>query len=117
MVTKEIRKFVIKQMIEADWTNGGVNSFISKNLKINLDDGITFTIKNPDRYSSSGFDIERKELGLNKIYFWFLLFYVKRSCILSDKKSRESRLEYQWKKFLDNNKDIKRDSTLDKILD
>lgn len=37
MVTKEIRKFVIKQMIEADWTNGGVNSFISKNLKINLD--------------------------------------------------------------------------------
>ena len=118
MVTKEIRKFVIKQMIEADWINGGVDSFISKNLKITLNkDDVKFTIRNSDRYSSNGFDIERKELGLNKIYFWFLLFYIKRSCRLSDKKSRESKLEYQWKKFLDNNKDIKRDSTLDKILD
>lgn len=125
MVTKEIRQFVITQMKEANWeveNFNNLNKYTSKHLTINhyttINQGVDFLIKIPSgTYSSTDLKINRKELGINLLHFRWLLILVKRSVKLSDKRKREAELSRNWKKFLEKNKDIKRDNKINQIID
>jgi hypothetical protein len=122
MVTKEIEQFVITQMKEADWEVEKFNSFNeykSKHINIQHDTTIsqkvTFSIKIPSGYEN--LKLSRKELGINYFRYRFLLKNVKRSCSLVDKRRREAEISYNWKKFLEKNKDLNRDNKINQIID
>lgn len=124
MVTKEIKQFVITQMKEADWEVEKFNHFNeykSKHINIQHDTTIsqkvTFSIKIPSGYSYENLKLSRKELGINYFRYRFLLKNVKRSCKLVDKRRRDAEISYNWKRFLDKNKDLKRDNKINQIID
>jgi hypothetical protein len=120
MVTKEIKQFVITQMKEADWEiEKYLNKYTSKHLTINFESNIRqkvdFVLKIPTGYNNSDLKISRKELGINYFQFRWLLSSVKKSCKLVDKRRRDA--ERNWKKFLDKNRDLKRDHKINQIID
>lgn len=124
MVTKEIKQFVISQMKEADWDLeflNNSNEYKSKHINIQHDTTIsqkvTFSIKIPSGYSYENLKLSRKELGINYFYFRWLLGSVKKSCSLVDKRKREQEISRNWKKFLERNKDLKRDNRINQLLD
>ena len=124
MVTKEIEQFVITQMKEADWEVEKFNNFNeykSKHIYIQHDTTIsqnaTFSIKIPSGYSFEILKLSRKELGINYFQYRCLLKNVKRSCSLVDKRRREAEISYNWKKFLEKNKDLNRDNKINQIID
>jgi hypothetical protein len=124
MVTKEIKQFVIFQMKEADWNLeflNNSNEYKSKHINIQHDTTIsqkvTFSIKIPSGYSYENLKLSRKELGINYFYFRWLLGSVKKSCSLVDKRKREQEISRNWKKFLERNKDLKRDNRINQLLD
>lgn len=124
MVTEEIKQFVITQMKEADWEVEKLNNFNeykSKHINIQHDttisQGVTFSIKIPTGYSFEILKLSRKELGINYFRYRFLLKNVKRSCSLVDKRRREAEISYNWKKFLEKNKDLNRDNKINQIID
>ena len=122
MVTKEIKQFVISQMKEADWDLeflNNSNEYKSKHINIQHDTTIsqkvTFSIKIPSGYAN--LKLSRKELGINYFYFRWLLGSVKKSCSLVDKRKREQEISRNWKKFLERNKDLRRDNRINQVLD
>lgn len=124
MVTEEIKQFVINQMKEADWEVDKFNNFNeykSKHINIQHDTTIsqnaTFSIKIPSGYSFEILKLSRKELGINYFQYRCLLKNVKRSCSLVDKRRREAEISYNWKKFLEKNKDLNRDNKINQIID
>jgi len=124
MVTEEIKQFVINQMKEADWDFEKFNDFNeykSKHINIQHDTTIsqkvTFSIKIPSGYSFEILKLSRKELGINYFRYRCLLKNVKRSCSLVDKRRREAEISYNWKKFLEKNKDLNRDNKINQVLD
>ncbi len=122
MVLKEIKEFVISQMKEADWEadpSRDLRRYVSKylNIKIPTNEKKSFTINVPSGYSSRDLVITRKELGLNLFHFWYLMRYVKKSCKNVEKRRRDREISNQWNRFLEKNKDLKRDNKLNKILD
>lgn len=122
MFTKEIKQFVINQMKEADWeVEKYLNKYTSKHLTINLEPNISqkvdFVLKIPSGYSTNDLKLSRKELGINYFQFRWLLRYVKKSCKLVDKRRRDAEISYNWKRFLDKNKDLKRDNKINQIID
>lgn len=125
MVTKEIKQFVISQMKEADWEIEKYNNsskYTSKHLTINHGTDIlmkvNFILRIPSGYSGySDLIISRKELNLNYFYYSILLRNVKKSCKLADQRRREFELSSYWKRFLEKNKDIKRDNKINQIID
>jgi hypothetical protein len=125
MVTKEIKQFVITQMKESEWELEKlniINQYKSKHLNIEHDTTIsqkvTFSIKIPTGYSSlKEIKLTRKELGISYLQYRFLLISVKKSCNLVDKRKRESEIDRHWKKFLENNKELKRDNKINQVLD
>ena len=124
MVTEEIKQFVINQMKEADWDFEKFNDFNeykSKHINIQHDttisQNVTFSIKIPSGYSFEILKLSRKELGINYFRYRFLLKNVKRSCSLVDKRRREAEISYNWKKFLEKNKDLNRDNKINQIID
>lgn len=124
MVTEEIKQFVINQMKEADWEVDKFNNFNeykSKHIYIQHDTTIsqnaTFSIKIPSGYSFEILKLSRKELGINYFQYRCLLKNVKRSCSLVDKRRREAEISYNWKKFLEKNKDLNRDNKINQIID
>ncbi len=124
MVTKEIKQFVITQMKEADWEVekfNNLNEYKSKHINIQhettISQKVTFSIKIPSGYNYENLKLSRKELGINYFRYRFLLKNVKRSCSLVDKRRRESEISYNWKKFLEKNKDLDRDNKINKIID
>lgn len=124
MVTKEIKQFVISQMKEADWEvekYNDANIYTSKHLNIRLQTNISlkvnFILKIPTGYSISELKLSRKELGINYFQFRWFLRSVKKSCKLADKRRRDAEISRNWKKFLEKNKDIKRDNKINQIID
>jgi hypothetical protein len=125
MVTKEIKQFVITQMKESEWELEKlniINQYKSKHLNIEHDTTIsqkvTFSIKIPTGYSSlKEIKLTRKELGISYLQYRFLLISVKKSCNLVDKRKREAEIAWHWKKFLENNKELKRDNKINQVLD
>ncbi len=122
MVLKEIREFVVSQIKVSDWTSEhstDVTKYNSKYITIkiyNTSGKSEFNIKARSSYSND-FNITRKELGLNFIHFWILIGHIKRSCKNAEKRKREKEISYEWNRFLENNKDLRRDNKLNKILD
>lgn len=124
MVTKEIKQFVISQMKEADWEvekynnlNKYTSNYLSIRIEFNISQKVSFALKIPSGYSNNELILSRKELGINYFQFRWLLRYVKKSCKLVDKRRRESEISRNWKKFLDKNKDLKRDNKINQIID
>jgi len=122
MVLKEIKEFVISQMKEADWEadpSRDLRKYVSKylDIKIPSTEKKTFTIKVPSGYSSSNLIITRKELGLNLFHFWYLMRYVKKSCKNVEKRRRDREISNQWNRFLEKNKDLKRNNRINQVLD
>ena len=122
MVTKEIKEFVVSQMKESDWESDHSRDLIKYNskhivIKIPNTGKINFNIKVPGGYSNDDINIKRKELGLNLIHFWILMIYVKNSSKNVEKRKREKEITYLWNRFLERNKDLRRNNKLNKILD
>lgn len=124
MVTKEIKDFVISQMCEADWEfekYNDIKKYTSKHIDIRLKSDISqklsFVLKIPSGYSITELTLSRKELGINYFQFRWLLRSVKKSCKLADKRRRDAEISRNWKKFLDKNKDLKRDNKINQVLD
>jgi hypothetical protein len=121
MVTKEIKQFVITQMKEADWEiEKYLNKYTSKhliNFESNIRQKVDFVLKIPTGYNNSDLKISRKELGINYFQFRWLLSSVKKSCKLVDKRRRDAEISRNWKKFLDKNRDLKRDHKINQIID
>ena len=121
MVTKEIKQFVISQMKEADWSGekvDGFNEYKSKHINILHSQRVTFIIKIPNSvYISDNLRLNRGELGINYFYYRYLLRIVKKSCSLVDKRKREQEISENWNKFLEKNKDLKRDNRINQVLD
>jgi hypothetical protein len=122
MVLKEIKEFVISQMKESDWESDHSRDLIkynSKHIVIKIPNAgrMSFNIKVPGAYSNDDINIKRKELGLNLIHFWILMIYVKNSSKNVEERKREKEITYQWNRFLERNKDLRRDNKLNKILD
>jgi hypothetical protein len=120
MVTKEIKQFVISQMKEADWTMEKYKEstkYQSKHLNISVGSQIEFSIIIPSGYSQNDLKLTRKELGINYFHFRWLLRIVKKSCKLVDKRRREKEIVRNWNKFLERNKDLKRENKINQVLD
>jgi hypothetical protein len=122
MVLKEIKEFVVSQMKESDWESDHSRDLIkynSKHIVIKIPNAgkMNFNIKVPGGYSNDDINIKRKELGLNLIHFWILMIYVKNSSKNVEKRKREKEITYQWNRFLERNKDLRRNNKLNKILD
>jgi hypothetical protein len=120
MVTKEIKQFVISQMKEADWSMEKykhITKYNSKHLSIFDGEQVEFTIIIPSGYSQNDLKLTRKELGINYFHFRWLLRIVKKSCKLVDKRRRDQEISRNWNKFLERNKDLKRDNRINQVLD
>lgn len=120
MVTKEIKQFVISQMKEADWYMEKYRDYSKYNSKhLSIFDGsqVEFTIIMPSGYSQNEFKLTRDELNFNFFHFIWLLKRVKKSCKLVDKRRRDQEISRNWNKFLEKNKDLKRDNRINQVLD
>lgn len=120
MVTKEIKQFVISQMKEADWSMEKYRDstrYNSKHLNISVGSKVEFSIIIPSGYSQNEFRMTRDELDFNFFHFFWILKRVKKSCQLVDKRLREKEISRNWNKFLEKNKDLKRDNRINQVLD
>jgi hypothetical protein len=120
MVTKEIKQFVISQMKEADWSMEKykhTTKYNSKHLSIFDGEQVEFTIIIPHGYSIRELKLTRRELGFNFFHFAWLLKRVKKSCKLVDKRRRDIEISRDWNRFLEKNKDLKRDNRINQVLD
>lgn len=124
MVTKEIKQFVLSQMKESDWdieTYNDADIYKSKYIDIRLETTITqkvkFILKIPSGYSINELRLSRKELGINYFQFRWFLRNVKKSCKLVDKRRRDAEISRNWNKFLEKNKELKRDNKINQIID
>lgn len=125
MVTEEIKQFVISQMREADWEiekYATSSKYTSKYLTINHGTDIAmkvnFVLRIPSGYSGyNDLIVTRKELNFNYFYYRILLRQVNNSCRLADKRRRENEISKNWKRFLEKNKDIKRNNKINQIID
>jgi len=110
---KDIRRFIIKQIIKSSWSSEGRSDFYSNgvvSIKKDFDKSIwTFSLQNGNFYSF-------KDIGINKYILYFLLFFVKHS----DRKRKEllksENIRNEWVGFLKRNKDIDRDNKINKII-
>lgn len=112
---KEIKKFVIKQMKEAPFTltsSYDDKTYESDYLKILIDDGDIKLELN----SLSNFIFTLSDISLSKFRFMILMLRVIRSANESKNRNRKESLSMKWNKFLDINKELKRDSRIDNVL-
>lgn len=108
---KEIKSFVIKQMsdVNVPWEKNRDGEFVSRY--------ITITTRYIRVRAWDDISVTRKEIGLSRLKFYFLLRRVKKAVALSEYNKERVHLAEKWDKFLEKNKDIMRDSKLDQILD
>lgn len=110
---KDIRSFIIRQILKTSWSSEGRTNFYSNGvlyLKIDYDKSVwVFSLDGSSYHTISS-------IGINKYIFYVLLFFVKRS----DEKRKESlkseKLRSEWNSFLKRNKHIDRDNKIDKLI-
>ena len=113
---KDLRKFVIKEMISKSsvWSTEGRKDFYTTrylSIKKNFDSGLwQFKLNNTDRY----FDF--KSIGINRYFLYLLFLFVKNNIKKQLNIRKNESLVNVWNSFLDNNKDLKRNSKIDKII-
>ena len=113
---KDLRKFVIKEMINKSsvWSTEGRKDFYSTSylsIKKIFDSVLwQFILNNTDRY----FDF--KSIGINRYFLYLLFLFVKNNIKKQLNIRKNESLVNVWNSFLDNNKDLKRNSKIDKII-
>lgn len=124
MVTKEIKQFVLSQMKDSDWdvekfndSNIYRSKYIDIRLETTIRQKVKFILKIPNGYSINELRLSRKELGINYFQFRWFLRNVKKSCKLVDKRRRDAEISRNWNKFLEKNKELKRDNKINQIID
>ena len=64
----------------------------------------------------SDLQLTLKDLNLSKLRFMLLMIRVKKSANNFKERSKQEMISLKWNRFLDNNKDLKRDKKLNDIL-
>ena len=114
---KDIRKFLIKEIISSDsqWSTEGRSNFYSTkyvSLKKNFDTGLwQFNLSSSD---SKFYDF--KTIGINNLFLKILFFFINRNISKQVNIRKNESLSNAWNSFLDNNKEVNRDSKIDKII-
>jgi len=114
---KDIRKFLIKEIISSDsqWSTEGRSNFYSTkyvSLKKNFDTGLwQFNLSSSD---SKFYDF--KTIGINNLFLKILFFFINRNISKQVNIRKNESLSNAWNSFLNNNKEVNRDSKIDKII-
>jgi hypothetical protein len=114
---KELRKFVIKEIINknSQWSTEGRKEYYSTkyvSIKKNFDTGLwQFKLNGGvDKF----FDFN--SIGINKYFVYILFLFIKRNINKQTNIRKNESLISSWNYFLNNNKDIKRDEKINKII-
>jgi len=114
---KDIRNFIIKEIISSDsqWSTEGRSNFYSTkyvSLKKNFDTGLwQFNLISSD---SKFYDF--KTIGINNFFLKILFFFINRNISKQVNIRKNESLSNAWNSFLNNNKEVNRDSKIDKII-
>jgi hypothetical protein len=116
---KEIKSFVINQM-----KIGQFASIVREDYEKYESDYIIITKEiitkeKKDLFISikkSDLQLTLKDLNLSKLRFMILMIRVKKSASNFKERSKQEMISLKWNRFLDNNKDLKRDKKLNDIL-
>lgn len=114
---KELRKFIIKEIINSDsqWSTEGRSNFYSTkyiSFKKNFETGLwQFNLSSTD---SKFYDF--KTIGINSFFLKILFFFIARNISKQVNIRKNESLSNAWNNFLKSNKEINRDSKIDKII-
>ena len=114
---KDLRKFVIKEIINknSQWSTEGRKEYYTTkyvSIKKNFDTDLwQFKL-------NGGVDnfFDFKSIGINKYFVYILFLFIKRNINKQSNIRKNESLITAWSYFLNNNKDINRDSKIDKII-
>jgi len=111
---KEIKSFVINQM-----KIGQFASIVREDYSKYESDYLIITKEEKDLFifiKKSDLQLTLKDLNLSKLRFMILMLRVKKSASNFKERSKQEMISLKWNRFLDNNKDLKRDKKLNDIL-
>jgi hypothetical protein len=114
---KELRRFIINEIIsnESQWSTEGRSNYYSTkyvSIKKNFDTGLwQFNLISSD---SKFYDF--KSIGINKFFIKILFLFINRSINKQTNIRKNESLLNTWNVFLKNNKEINRDSKIEKII-
>lgn len=112
---KDLRKFILREMIKSEWSTEGRKDYYSTkyvSIKRNFDTNLwQFNLNGTD---NKYYDF--KSIGINKIFLYILFIFIKRSIKKQSVVRKNEVLVNTWKSFLKNNKEINRDSKIDKLI-
>ena len=114
---KDIRKFIIKEIISSDsqWSTEGRSNYYSTkyvSFKKNFETGLwQFNLSSGD---SKFYDF--KTIGINSLFLKILFFFITRNINKQVNIRKNESLSNAWNNFLKSNKEINRDSKIDKII-
>jgi len=114
---KDLRKFVIKEIINknSEWSTEGRKEYYTTkyvSIKKNFDTDLwQFKLNGGvDKF----FDF--KSIGINKYFVYILFLFIKRNINKQANIRKNESLITAWGYFLNNNKDIKRNDKINKII-
>jgi len=114
---KDLRKFVIKEIINknSQWSTEGRKEYYTTkyvSIKKNFDTDLwQFKLNGGvDKF----FDF--KSIGINKYFVYILFLFIKRNINKQANIRKNESLITAWGYFLNNNKDIKRNDKINKII-
>lgn len=114
---KDLRRFIVKEIINSDsqWSTEGRSNYYSTkyvSIKKNFDTGLwQFNLSSSD---SKFYDF--KSIGINNFFLKILFFFINRSITKQANIRKNENLLNSWNVFLKNNKEINRDSKIEKII-
>jgi|APGre2960657505_1045072.scaffolds.fasta_scaffold463023_1 hypothetical protein len=114
---RDLRKFIIKEIISSDsqWSTEGRTDYYSTkyiSFKKSFDTGLwQFNLSSGD---SKFYDF--KTIGINNFFLKILFFFIKRNISKQVNIRKNESLSNAWNNFLKSNKEINRDSKIDKII-
>jgi len=114
---KDLRRFIVKEIInsESQWSTEGRSNYYSTkyvSIKKNFDTGLwQFNLSSSD---SKFYDF--KSIGINNFFLKILFFFINRSITKQANIRKNENLLNSWNVFLNNNKEINRDSKIEKII-
>ena len=114
---KDLRKFIVKEIIssESKWSTEGRTDYYSTkyvSFKKSFDTGLwQFNLSSGD---SKFYDF--KTIGINSFFLKILFFFITRNISKQVNIRKNESLSNAWNNFLKSNKEINRDSKIDKII-
>jgi hypothetical protein len=114
---RDLRKFIINEIISSDsqWSTEGRTDYYSTkyiSFKKSFDTGLwQFNLSSGD---SKFYDF--KTIGINNFFLKILFFFIKRNISKQVNIRKNESLSNAWNNFLKSNKEINRDSKIDKII-